>query len=71
MMRTPNQDNPLSTGMPAPFRLDVWEHAYYLKYQVAAPVRRRLVERGELGRGRETLRRSEVIQLEGCFAAPR
>lgn len=29
---TPNQDNPLMSGMQAVLGNDVWEHAYYLKY---------------------------------------
>jgi superoxide dismutase, Fe-Mn family len=30
---TPNQDSPLSEGMYPVLGVDVWEHAYYLKYQ--------------------------------------
>ena len=33
IVSTANQDNPLSDGMTPIFGIDVWEHAYYLKYQ--------------------------------------
>ena len=65
VVSTANQDNPLTDGKTPLLGVDVWEHAYYLKYQNKRPdYIDAVVERRELGQG------GRALQLRGRLTTP-
>ena len=62
VISTPNQDSPLMDGNTPVLGVDVWEHAYYLKYQNRRPTRQSMMRWGELGCGSEEL---QIRRLAG------
>ena len=68
VVSTANQDNPLTDGKTPLLGVDVWEHAYYLKYQNRRPdYLDAVVERRELGQGGRALQRGGRI-APGSYA---
>ena len=68
----PNQDTPIMDGKMVLMGNDVWEHAYYLKYQNRrADISQVLVERARLEQDRGPLRRRQSRQADDLSGVPR
>ncbi len=63
VISTANQDSPVMEGKFPVMGLDVWEHAYYLKYQNRRPdYIGGLVERSQLGRDRKPVQSASKVR---------
>ncbi len=68
---TANQDSPISEGRTPLLGMNVWKHAYYLKFQNRRPVLPRgLVERRQLARDRASVRAGGLTQLKIVLLRP-